>query len=73
MHVITLDAGPRRLFSFELSDTKFFEPQVQGCLAHKKTPTPLGPPYEPRHGRTQGSYGVTFFDERGTPTGVPRS
>jgi hypothetical protein len=22
---------------------------IQGCLAHKKTPTPLGPPRDPRH------------------------
>ena len=28
---------------------------LQGYLAHKKKPTPLGPPYDPRHGPTVGS------------------
>ena len=40
---------------------------VQGYLAHKKPPFPLGPPYEPRHGPTVGSYGVAVSYERGTP------
>jgi len=40
---------------------------LQGCLAHKKTPTPLGTPWEPRHGPTVGSYGGAFSNERGTP------
>jgi hypothetical protein len=32
---------------------RFFRPcGVQGCLAHKKTPTPIGPPQKPRHGPT---------------------
>ena len=31
---------------------------VQGYLAHKKLPPPLGPPYQSRHGPTVGSYGV---------------
>ena len=33
---------------------------VQGYLAHKKTPTPLGPPQDPRHRPTVGSYGGVF-------------
>ena len=28
---------------------------VQGYLAHKKTPTPLGQPYDPRHSPSVGS------------------
>ena len=28
---------------------------VQGYLAHKRTPTPLGPSYDPRHRPTVGS------------------
>ena len=28
---------------------------VQGYLAHNKTPTPLGPPQDPRHRPTVGS------------------
>ena len=28
---------------------------LQGYLAHKKTPTPLGPPKDPEHGPTVGS------------------
>ena len=28
---------------------------VQRYLAHKKTPTPLGPPFDPRHMPTAGS------------------
>ena len=45
---------------------------VQGYLAHKKTPPPLGPPYNPRHGYTVGSYGVAVSYERGTPVGLDR-
>ena len=29
--------------------------RVQGYLAHKQTPTPLGPPSDPRHRPTVGS------------------
>ena len=29
--------------------------QLQGYLAHQKTPTPLGPPSDPRHRPTVGS------------------
>ena len=42
---------------------------VQGYLAHKKTPNPLWPPYEPRHRSTVGSQGIAFSYERGTPVG----
>jgi len=28
---------------------------LQGYLAHKKTPTPQGPPYDPKHRPTVGS------------------
>ena len=31
---------------------------VQGYLAHKKTPTLLGPPLDPGHRPTVGSWGV---------------
>jgi hypothetical protein len=30
-------------------------PLVQGYLAHKKTPTPMGPPQDIRHKPTVGS------------------
>jgi len=33
---------------------------LQGYLAHKKTPTPLGPPEDPRHRLTVVFYGGTF-------------
>ena len=42
---------------------------LQGHLAHKTPPPPLGPPWEPRHGPTVGSYGVGVSYERGTPVG----
>ena len=47
-----------------------FRARVQGYLAHKKPPPPLGPPKQPRHGPTVGSYGVGVSYERGTPVGV---
>ena len=40
---------------------------LQGYLAHKKHPTPLGPPQVPRHRATVGSYGGGVYHERGTP------
>jgi len=43
------------------------EVEVQGYFAHKKPPPPPGPPYEPRHGPTVGSYWVACSHERGTP------
>ena len=45
------------------------EESLQGYLAHKKMPTPLGPPYDPRHRPTVGSLGWRFSYERGTPVG----
>ena len=30
-------------------------PRLQGYLAHKKQPHPLGPPYDPRYSPTVGS------------------
>jgi len=42
---------------------------LQGYLAHKKTPNPLGPPEGPRHSPTVGSYGGAVSYERGTPVG----
>ena len=41
---------------------------LQGYLAHKKPPTPLTPPEEPRHGPAVGSCGVAVSFGRGTPT-----
>ena len=39
---------------------------LEGYLAHERLPPPpLGPPQEPRHGPTVGSY--CFLYERGTP------
>jgi len=53
-------------------DTSITRTTVQGYLAHKKTPPPLGPPYDPRHDYTVGSYGVAVSYERGTPVGLDR-
>ena len=39
-------------------------------LTHKKTPTPLGPPNEPRHGPTVGSYGVAVSHKNVAPRTV---
>ena len=33
---------------------------IQGYLAHKKTPTPPGPTWDPRHGRMVGAEGGVF-------------
>jgi hypothetical protein len=43
---------------------------VQGFLAHKKTPMPLGPPYDPKHGPTAGSSGGAFSCKGGTPVRI---
>ena len=43
--------------------------RLQGYLAHKKTPNPLGPPQVPRHRDAVGSYGGGVYYERGTPVG----
>ena len=40
---------------------------VQGYLAHKKTPSPLGPSYYPKHRPTVGSLGDAFSIERESP------
>ena len=40
---------------------------LQGYLAHKKPPPPLGPPEGPRHKPTVGCYGRAVSYERGTP------
>ena len=40
---------------------------LQGYLAHKKQPPPLGPPYDPRHSPTVGSVGEAVYFERSTP------
>jgi len=39
---------------------------LQGYLAHKKTPPPLGPPYDHRRRPTEGSFGGAVSHERGT-------
>jgi len=44
--------------------------RLQGYLAHRKTPTPLGPPLDPRHMPTIGSLGCAFSYERGTLIGI---
>ena len=40
---------------------------VQGYLAHKKPPAPLGPRSGPRHGLTSRSEGGAISYERGSP------
>ena len=40
---------------------------LHGYLAHKKTPTPLGAPQDPRHRPTVRSKGVAFSCKRGNP------
>ena len=45
---------------------------LQGYLAHKKMPTLLGPPLDPRHRSTVGSQGGAFSYERGTPVGCTK-
>ena len=47
--------------------------RLQGYLAHKKTPTPLGQPYGPGRIPTVGSWGGAFSYERGTRVSLPRS
>jgi len=43
---------------------------LQGYLAHKETPPPLGPPWDHGHHINVGSYGQTLSHERGTPVSV---
>ena len=44
---------------------------LQGDLAHKEMHTPLGPPLDPDHGPTVGSYGVAVSYEQGAPEVAP--
>ena len=39
---------------------------LQGYLAHKEQPSPLGPPYDPGYGPTVGSYEGGVSHKRGT-------
>jgi hypothetical protein len=41
--------------------------RIQGYLAHKKQTTLPGPPKDPRHRPTVGSWGGALSYERGTP------
>ena len=41
--------------------------RVHGCLAHKKQPLPLGPPYDPRYSPTVGFQEGCVSYARGTP------
>ena len=43
---------------------------LQGYLAQKRQPPPLGPPQGTRHSRAVGSYGGAFSYERSTPADV---
>ena len=47
--------------------TRGLAQSLQGYLAHKKAPTPLGPPWDPRPSPTAGSWGGAVSYERGTP------
>ena len=49
-----LESCLRRGGQFEWGDSGG-EREIQGYLAHKKPPTPLGPPKDPRHRPTVGS------------------
>ena len=44
---------------------------LQGYIAHKKQPPPLGPPQGPRHSPTVESWEVAVSHERGTPVIPP--
>ena len=51
--------GEVPLYVFTAEARPLHQPSTQqGYLAHKQTPAPRGPPWEPRHGPTAGSYGV---------------
>ena len=45
----------RVAFTFKPFEAKVPSDGIQLYLAHKKMPTPLGPPQGPRHGATVGS------------------
>ena len=42
-------------------------PLYRGTMLISNCPPPVGPPQEPRHGPTVGSYGLAISDVRGTP------
>ena len=48
------DEEPEEFDNFDGEDDSTAE-EVQGYLAHKNIPSPLGPPYGPRHITTVGS------------------
>ena len=50
-----------------LGGVVFLMREVPLYLTYKKSPPPLGPPGEPRHGPTAGSYGVAVSYKHGTP------
>ena len=54
---------PTETFQFEMYDVG--RRPIQGYLAHKKPPPPLGPPQGPMHRTTVGSYGGAVSYERG--------
>ena len=76
-------AGKRQAFGFALPSPQMYRQKVtnlhkidfgmppqkasQGYFAYKKTPTPLGPPQDPRHTPSVGSSAGAFSYERGTP------
>ena len=65
-----LDSGPDCLIVSRIARPRYRVSgrwPVQGYLAHKKHPTSLGPPYDPRHSPTVGSYEGAVSYERGTP------
>ena len=59
---VTLGLPPKTLLSDVLTGV-----HVQGYLAHKKQPPPVGPPYSPGHNPTVGSLGGAVSYERGAP------
>jgi len=65
-HVRELD---RRLLDLIEGLRVSFWGGVQGYLAHKRPPPPLGPPYVPRHRPTVGSQGGAVTCKRGHPVG----
>jgi hypothetical protein len=61
-----------RVLFHEVMDSKSVVGILQGYLAHKKTPIPLGLPQNPRHRPTVGSWGEVVFYERGAPVVAAR-
>ena len=67
------EVGRERLYCHHVvAHALYVALSLQRYLAHKKTPTPLGPPEDQRHSPTVGSWGGAFFYERGSPAG-PRA